>query len=45
MIHYQLKDYQICVDYIEKATEIGLNSRFEEEAHYIRECKDFGIKL
>ena len=27
MIHYDLRDWQICVDYIEKATEIGLKTR------------------
>ena len=37
MIHYQLKDYQICVDYIEKANEIGLKSRFKEKATFTLE--------
>ena len=33
MIHYQLRDWQKCVDYIEKIIEIGLNSRFTEESY------------
>lgn len=32
MIHFQLRDYQICADYIEKASEIGLKNRFKEDA-------------
>ena len=37
MIHFQLKDYQICIDFIEKATEIGLKSRFIEESAFTLE--------
>ena len=37
MIHYDLRDWQICVDYIEKATEIGLKTRFKEEAAFTLE--------
>jgi len=32
MIYFQLRDYQLCVDYIEKASEIGLKNRFKEDA-------------
>ena len=37
MIHYDLRDWQICVDYIEKATEIGLKPRLKEEAAFTLE--------
>lgn len=32
MIHFQLGDWQICLEYIEKASEIGLKDRFKEDA-------------
>ena len=37
MIHYDLRDWQMCVDYIEKATKIGLKPRFKEEAAFTLE--------
>ncbi len=37
MIHFQLRDYQICVDYIEKSSEIGLKNRFKEDAAFTLE--------
>ena len=37
MIHYQLKDYQICSDYIKKSKEIGLRGKFLKKANYTLE--------
>lgn len=37
MIHFQLRDYQICVNYMEIATEIGLKNRFKEDAFFTLE--------
>lgn len=37
MIHFELRDYQICVDYIEKAFAVGLKNRFKESAAFTLE--------